>query len=73
MKSRVALLRRLAWSGWGADAKTLQITSLYQVYLLPAENCAPVWCRSVHTRLIDSVFNDVMCVVIGCLRPTPTD
>ena len=47
-----------------------------------AEYCAPVWCRSAHTRLIDSVLNnalriatlnDALCVVTGCLRPTPTD
>ena len=38
-----------------------------------AEYCAPVWCRSAHTRLIDSVLNDDLRIVIGCLRPTPTD
>ena len=34
--------------------------------------CAPVWCRSTHTRLIDSVINDALHIVIGCLRPTPS-
>ena len=38
-----------------------------------AEYCAPVWCHSAHTRLIDSVLNDVLRIVTGCLRPTPTD
>ena len=38
-----------------------------------AEYCAPIWCRSAHTRLIDSVLNDALRVVTGCLRPTPTD
>ena len=38
-----------------------------------AEYCALVWCRSAHTRLIDSVLNDALRVVTGCLRPTPTD
>ena len=38
-----------------------------------AEYCAPVWCRSAHTRLIDSVLNDALRIVTGCLRPTPTD
>ena len=28
---------------------------------------------SAHTRLIDSVLNDALCIVTGCLRPTPTD
>ena len=35
--------------------------------------CAPVWCRSAHTRVIDSVLNDALRIVTGCLRPTPTD
>ena len=59
-------------SRWGAGAKTLRIATLSLVYST-AEYCAPVWCRSAHTRLIDSVLNDVMRIVTGCLRPTPTD
>ena len=72
LSSRVTLLRRLVDSGWGASAKTLRIATLSLVYST-AENCAPVWCRSAHTRLIDSVLNDALRVVTGCLRPTPTD
>ena len=37
-----------------------------------AEYCAPVWCRSTHTRLIESILNDALRIVAGCLRPTPT-
>ena len=59
-------------SEWGAGAKTLRIATLSLVYST-AEYCAPVWCRSAHTRLIDSVLNDALCIVTGCLRPTPTD
>ena len=59
-------------SGWGAGAKTLRIATLSLVYST-AEYCAPVWCRSTHTRLIDSVLNDALRIVSGCLRPTPTD
>ena len=59
-------------SGWGAGAKTLRIAILSLVYST-AEYCAPVWCRSAHTRLIDSVLNDALCIVTGCLHPTPTD
>ena len=55
LSSRVTLLRRLVGSGWGAGAKTLRIATLSLVYSA-AEYCAPVWCRSAHTRLIDSVF-----------------
>ena len=72
LSSRVTLLRRLVGSGWGAGAKTLCIATLSLVYST-AEYCVPVWCRSTHTRLIDSVLNDTLHIVTGCLRPTPTD
>ena len=70
--SRVTLLRRLVGSGWGGGAKTLRIATLCLVYST-AEYCAPVWCRSAHTRPIVSVLNDALRIVTGCLRPTPTD
>ena len=63
---------RLVRSGWGAGAKTLRIATLSLVYST-TEYCTPVWCRSAHTRLIDSVLNDALRIVTGCLRPTPTD
>ena len=59
-------------SGWGAGAKTLRIATLSLVYST-AEYCAAVWCRSAHTRLIDSILNDALRIVTGCLRLTPTD
>ena len=72
LSSRVTLLRRLVGSGWGAGAKTLCIATL-SLFYSTAEYCAPVWCRSAYTRLIDSVLNDALRIVTGCLRPTPTD
>ena len=72
LSSRITLLRRLVTSGWGAGAKTLRIATLSLVYSA-AEYCAPVWCRSAHTRLIDSVLNDALRIVTRCLHPTPTD
>ena len=55
----------------GAGAKTLRIATLSLVYST-AEYCAPVWYCSAHTRLIDSVLNDALRIVTGCLHPTPT-
>ena len=72
LSSRVTLLRRLVGSGWGAGAKTLRIATFSLVYST-AKYCAPVWCRSAHIRLIDSVLNDALRIVTGCLHPTPTD
>ena len=72
LSSCVTLLRRLVGSGWIAGAKTLRIATLSLVYST-AEYCAPVWCRSAHTCLIDSVLNDALRIVTGCLRSTPTD
>ena len=63
-------MRRLAGSGWGVGAKTLQIAALALVHST-AEHCAPLWCHSAHTRLIDLVINNAL--RIGCLRPTPAD
>ena len=72
LSSWITQLKRLVGSGWGADAKTLRIATLSLVYST-AEYCAPVWCRSAHTCLIDNVLNDALRMVTGCLRPTPTD
>ena len=72
LSNHVTLLRRLAGSEWGAGAKTLRIAALFLVYAT-AEYCTPVCCRSTHTRVIDSVLNDALHIVTGCLRPTPTD
>ena len=69
---RVTLLRQLVGSGWDAGAKTLCIATLSLVHSA-AEYCAPVWCCSAHTRLIDSVLNDALRIVTGCLCPTLTD
>jgi len=72
LTSSVALLTRLAGSGWGVGATTLRTATLTLVHST-AEYCAPVWCRSAHTRLIDRAINDALRIVTGCLRPTPVD
>ena len=64
LTSRVALLSRLAGSGWDAGATTLRTATLALVHST-AEYCAPVWCRSAHTRLIDPTINDALRIVTG--------
>ena len=54
--SRVALIRRLAGTTWGASAKTLRIST--QALVFPAaEYCAPVWSRSPHVKKVDVAIN----------------
>ena len=72
LSTGVSLLRRLAGLEWGAGAKTLRTAALSLIYST-AEYCAPAWCRSEHTRFIDSVLNGALRIVTGCLLPTPTD
>ena len=72
LTSQVALLGRLAGSGWGAGATTLRTATLAPVHST-AEYCPPVWCCSVHTCLIDPTINDALRFVTGCLRPTQAD
>ena len=57
---------------WALVPKTLRTAALSLIYST-TEHCAPAWCRSAHTGLIDSVLNDALRIVTGCLRPTPTD
>ena len=71
LSTRVSLLRPLEGSGWGAGAKTFRTAALSLIYSI-AEYYAPAWCRSAHTCLIDSVLNDALHILTGCLRPTPT-
>ena len=68
LPTRISLLRRLVGSGWGAGAKALLTAALALIYST-AEYCARAWCRSAHTRLIDSVLNGALRIVTGCLRP----
>ena len=54
---------------WCQDIAPAALSLIY----FTAEYCAPAWCRSTHTRLIDGVLNDALRIVTGCLQFTPTD
>lgn len=68
--SRNNLLSKLAGSNWGAKTRTLRLSALALCYS-SAEYCAPVWCRSSHTKLVDVQLNASMRTISGTLRPTP--
>ena len=59
LTSLIALLRRLADSGWDAGATTLRTATLVLVHST-AEYGAPVWCCSAHTCLIDPTINNAL-------------
>ena len=68
--SRVAFIRRLAGTTWGASAKTLRIST--QALVFPAaEYCAPVWSRSPHVKKVNVAINSSLRTIYGCLKPTP--
>ena len=60
----VLMLRCLAGSGWATGAETLHTATLYLIYST-AQYCAPAWCRSTHTHLIDGILNDALRIVTG--------
>jgi len=66
------LLKRLAGSGWGAGATTLRIATLAMAHST-AKYCAPVWCCSDYTYLIEPAINDALRIMTGYLRPEPVD
>ena len=61
LTTRVALMRRLAGSGWGAGAKTLRTAALSLVYST-AEYCAPFGV-AVHTLASSIVFSTTHCAL----------
>jgi len=69
LKNRNNLLTKLAGSSWGADADTLRTSALALCYSA-GEYCAPVWCRSARTGLVDAQLNSTMRLISGTLRQT---
>jgi len=70
VRIRNNLITKLAGSTWGARARTLRTAALALCFSV-AEYCAPVWCRSTHTKLVDIQFNSVMRTISGSLTSTP--
>ena len=71
IKTRNNLLQKLTGTTWGAKAETLRTSAMALCYSV-AEYCAPVWCRSAHTSMIDSQLNSTMRIISGTIKSTPT-
>ena len=71
MSSRVALVKRMAGTTWGASFEVLRTTTLALV-VAPADYCAPVWTQSTHTKKLNVPFHEALRTISGCIRCTKT-
>ena len=62
------LLKKLANSRWGTNARTIRTTALALCYSA-AEYAAPVWERSACAHLLGPELNRACRAITGCLRP----
>ena len=67
--TRNNLLKKLANSRWGTNARTIRTTALALCYST-AEYAAPVWERSAYAHLLNPELNQACRAITGCLRPT---
>ena len=70
--SRVGLLRQYLYQA-GVRMPQYSVQATLALVHSTAQCCAPVWCRSAHTRLIDKPIKNVLRIVTGCLCLTPKD
>ena len=70
---RNSILKNLANTNWGTDARTIRTTALAMCFFSSAEYASPVWSRSSHASNIDSVLNTACRAISKCLRPTRVD
>ena len=67
--TRNNLLKKLADSKWGTNARTIRTTALALCYST-AEYAASVWTRSSHANKLNPVLNQACRAITGCLKPT---
>ena len=70
--TRNNLLKKLANSRWGTNARTIRTTALALCYST-AEYAAPVWERSAYAHLLNTELNQACRAITGCLRPTKVE
>ena len=69
LATRTKLLKKLANSRWGTNARTIRTTALALCYST-AEYAAPVWERSAHAPPTEPIIESGMPSLTGCLKPT---
>eukprot|EP00057_Strongylocentrotus_purpuratus_P014934 XP_011669408.1 PREDICTED: uncharacterized protein LOC105440670 [Strongylocentrotus purpuratus] len=70
--ARNSILKKLANTNWGTDARTIRTTALALCFSA-AEYASPVWSRSAHAPKIDPALNSSCRAITGCLRPTKVE
>jgi len=48
------------------------VNAHFRFHILPTTYCAPVWCRSSHTKLVDIQLNSAMTTISGSIMSTPS-
>ena len=71
LSSRNNLLRKPHGTNCGACPHTMRTTAT-ALCLSVAEYCCPVWARSMHRKLVDTMLNETCRLITGCIRPTDT-
>ena len=69
VRTRNNLLKKLANSRWGPNARTIRTTALALCYYT-AEYAAPAWERSAHAHLLNPELKQPCRAITGCLKPT---
>ena len=67
--TRNNLLKKLANSRWGTNARTIRTTALALCYST-AEYATPVWERLAYAHLLNPELNQACRAITGCLKPT---
>ena len=70
--TRNNLLKKLANSRLGTNARTIRTTALALCYS-NAEYAAPVWEMSAYAHLLNPELNQACRAITGCLKPTNID
>ena len=68
--TRNNLLKKLANSKWGTNARTIRTTALALCYSTAELGTAPVWARSSHANKLNPVRNQACQSITGWLKPT---
>ena len=71
--ARNSILKKLANTNWGTDARTIRTTALHALCFSSAEYASPVWSRSSHASNIVPVLKAACRAISGCVSPTRVD